>query len=110
MAKRPSRPSSASEPTIVIQSGDGGTTVVFGGVAVKTSKVSPRVFRTNVRQGQQALKRAADQLSKVGVDFRSKPGVATYRIDPKNTDRVIRQTGRKAESGVFEDGDFKVLP
>lgn len=113
MAKAKSRKGHENEVVILIQMKPSGAEVVsvtFGGVQVQADRVKPTTFKRNVRSGQLALQRAADQISEVGVDIRKKPGVPTYRVDPKNIGRVIRQLGRKTESGVFEDGAFKVLP
>ena len=100
MAKAKSRKGHEDEVVILIQMKSSDAEVVsvtFGGVQVQADRVKPTTFKRNVRSGQLALQR-------------KRPGVPTYRVDPKNIGRVIRQLGRKTESGVFEDGAFKVLP
>lgn len=101
------------QPTIRINGirrGQGGRTVAFGRVEVEADAVDPRVFEANVRAGQEALERAVKRMSVAGVRFQKKRGVASYRADPRNPDRVIRELRGKIESGVFENGEFKAIP
>lgn len=113
MAKSKSRSEPVDDIVIHLEMRSGGpeiVSVVFGGVKVQTDRVKPTVYKQNVLTGQRALKRAADQISDVGVDIGRKTSVPTYRVDPKNVDRVIRRFRGRSESGIFEDGAFKVIP
>ena len=83
--------------------------VSIGRVEVRADAADPQVFEQNVREGQEALKRAVQRLSVAGVRFQKRRGVASYRADPKNPDRVIRELLGKTEIGVFENGEFKAI-
>lgn len=104
--------SKSSESTIRITGGQRpsqGRTIAFGRVEVEAEPADPRAFAINVRAGQDVMERAVKRLSTAGVRFQKKRGVASYRADPKNPDQVIRDLMGKAEVGVFENGEFKVL-
>ena len=105
------RPSNRRE-RIHIRDGDDGDKFVikFGRVEVEAIKADRRVFEANVISGQQVMERAVEKLAAPGVRFQKKRGVASYRADPKNPQRVIRELLGRSETGVFIDGEFRAVP
>lgn len=97
---------------IQIRDEEGGDKIVikFGRVEVEAVKADQRIFEANVLSGQQVMERAIEKLAAPGVRFQKKRGVASYRADPKNPQRVIRELLGRTETGEFVDGEFRAIP
>ena len=83
--------------------------VTFGDVTVYGPAPDPEQVRHNIETSHEALGRALTGLIKPGFRLRAKRDVPLYHVDENNPRRFIRRLNGKTESGILENGEFKVI-
>jgi len=83
--------------------------ITFGGVTILVPKPTAAEVKHNVAKGASALDRLKNRLIKPGVRVYPKKDVPLYFADAERPGIYIRKLNGKTESGVLEDGAFKVI-
>ena len=79
----------------------------FGSARQKAPAKSADAPRS-IGLGQAAMKKLKTRLMKPGVKLRTSKSTPLFRADPANPRQVIRMLNGREDSGVFEEGVFKV--
>ena len=82
--------------------------VRFGDVTVWAPKPTEAQVRANAEASTEALRRGLERLIQPGIKMRERKNVPYYHADDAPGVYVRRLNG-KAERGIMEDGEFKVI-
>lgn len=108
-AQRRSEPQAVA---VAMKSGDAHSargSVRFGNVTVSVQKPTRADVEHNVSLSTQALERAKHGLIRGWVRIPAKKNVPLFYADPAVPGRFIRRLNGRTESGVLENGLFKVV-
>lgn len=84
------------------------TEVTFGAVTVRVSTPDMGLIKRNIREGQEALKRAQVVLIKPGVKLLRAKGKPIFFASPDSLDAIVREVDGVRTIGKFVGGRFKV--
>ena len=83
------------------------STITFGSVTIKGSRLPIEEMRRNIASGNSALGRAAKAFVKAGVKLHRGKNIPLYRADPEDPGVLIRELNGRIERGALVDGEFK---
>ncbi len=83
--------------------------VRIGGVYVTGDRSSAAEVKRAVAISTAKLEKLADKVAKPGVRIRAKRDVPLFSVDPDRPDRFVRKLNGRIDTGVLENGVFKVL-
>jgi hypothetical protein len=84
------------------------TEVTFGAVTVRVSTPGMDLIKRNIREGQEALKRAQAVLIRPGVKLHRAKGKAIFFASPDSLDAIVREVDGVRTIGKFVGGRFKI--
>jgi len=108
--KRPPKPAPSAALRLTAGKKKGAEVrVTFGDVTVYGPAPDPEQVKRNVELTQQALGRLGAVLEKPGVVIDEEKDVPLFWIDDTDIHKFKRKLNGKIETGVLENGAFKVI-
>ena len=83
--------------------------VKVGGVFVTGDKASAAQVKHAVATSAEILERLGLRIVRPGIKLKAVRGIPLFSADPKHPGRFLRRLDGKVESGVLENGAFKVV-